>query len=292
MSDELSPAVVRRWVKTQLRVRRVAAGLEQKDAAVALKCAPSRISHLESARNLPDYTTLKSLFELYECPDDTAAFWAVVEKVKKAERSKNGRVALASEQDPSSFDVYADLEQGASEKHAANLIALDGLTQIGPYAERLLRFFDPNASDEEIIRRRDLRLSRQSALTREKNPLHLWSVIPEHVLDPKYGIGGPDVLGQQLEHLYDLSRLPNVDIQVLPALTGGHAAVHGPFAVLKFPIQDDLGLVYLDNVVEGIFYEEQRQIAQYDAIMNHLRAAALDQEESRVLFDKLRKEVT
>jgi transcriptional regulator with XRE-family HTH domain len=306
MSEVISPAVLKRWIRSELRRRREAAKKDQKDAAKRLECAPSRISHLESGRNLPDRATVETLFGFYGCPEAIEPFWS---RIKQAESGK--QVDIASDIDPGRFDLYAGLEEGATEKHGADLMALNGLVQVRGYSEPLLRFYDPDASDEEIERRLHLRHLRGSALTRQDNPLRLWLVISQHLLLDN--VGGPAVMRAQLEHLLELSDLPNVDIQVLSpendddedetlrnplrstlprlALLGGHRAVHGPFAILKFPIPEDPGLVYIDTAVKGIFFEELDEIQRYEKIMNNLRAAALSQAKSRRLIDKLRKDI-
>ncbi|WP_394622301.1 helix-turn-helix domain-containing protein (plasmid) [Lentzea sp. JNUCC 0626] len=306
MSEVISPAVLKRWIRSELRRRREAAKKDQKDAAKRLECAPSRISHLESGRNLPDRATVETLFGFYGCPEAIEPFWS---RVKQADSGK--QVDIASDIDPGRFDLYAGLEEGATEKHGADLMALNGLVQVRGYSEPLLRFYDPDASDEEIERRLHLRHLRGSALTRQDNPLRLWLVISQHLLLDN--VGGPAVMRDQLEHLLELSDLPNVDIQVLSpendddddetlrnplrsklprlALLGGHRAVHGPFAILKFPIPEDPGLVYIDTAVKGIFFEELDEIQRYEKIMNNLRAAALSQAKSRRLIDNLRKDI-
>jgi transcriptional regulator with XRE-family HTH domain len=309
MSVEQSPAIMRRWARSQLKKRREAAGLDQKDAAAALGSAPSRVSHLESGRNLPDLPSLKVLFTLYKCPEDIDSFWETIKKIKAAEKSSSkDRVTLASDNDPSDFDVFASLEEGASQKHSADLIVLNGLMQVDGYIQPLLRFYDPAATEEEIQKRCELRLLRQEALTRSVNPLALWSVFPEHLLMEKIGgVGGRKVMRRQLGRLLELSELPNVTLQVLShdaeedddqvradAQTddvGGHKAVHGPFHILKFAIPEDPGLVYIDTAPKGIFFEKQEEIDKYDDIMNHLRASAKSEAKSKALIEKHRKDL-
>jgi transcriptional regulator with XRE-family HTH domain len=302
MSLEQSPAIMRRWVRSQLKKRREAAGLDQKDAAAALGSAPSRVSHLESGRNLPDLPSLKVLFTVYKCPEDIDSFWDTIKKIKAAEKaSSKDRVQLASDNDPSDFDVFASLEEGAAQKHSADLIVLNGLMQVDGYIQPLLRFYDPAATEEEIQQRRDLRLLRQEALTRSANPLALWSVIPEHLLMEKIsGVGGPEVMRRQLDRLLELAELPNVTLQVLSRDpeeerdqrdVGGHQAVHGPFHILKFAIPEDPGLVYIDTAPKGIFFEKQEEIDRYEEIMNHLRASAKSEAKSKALVEKHRKDL-
>ncbi|WP_410570521.1 Scr1 family TA system antitoxin-like transcriptional regulator [Amycolatopsis sp. cmx-4-61] len=310
MPLEQSPAIMRRWVRSQLRSRREAVDLDQKDAATALGSAPSRVSHLESGRNLPDLPSLKVLFSLYKCPGDVDSFWDTIKKIKAAEKaSGKDRVQLASDKDPSDFDVFVTLEDGAAEKHSADLIVLNGLAQVAGYIEPLLRFYDPTATEDEIRQRCELRLQRQNSVTRTHQPLALLMFAPEHLLIERIGgVGGPEVMRRQLEHLLELMTLPHVDFRVLsheararqatasaeqPAAKqdGGHRAVHGPFEILKFGISEDPGCVYIDTAPKGIFYEKVAEITQYEGIIGRLDAVASPKAESRVLIERHRKDL-
>ncbi|MGH3926466.1 MAG: helix-turn-helix domain-containing protein, partial [Pseudonocardiaceae bacterium] len=55
-----------RWVLArELRRMREAAGLHTTDAALALRCVPPRITHLEGGRTVPRYPDLALLCTLY-----------------------------------------------------------------------------------------------------------------------------------------------------------------------------------------------------------------------------------
>jgi hypothetical protein len=69
-------------------------------------------------------------------------------------------------------------------------------------------------------------------LTRE-TPLQLSVVLDEALLLRRYGDAA--VMAEQLQHLQELSDLPNVTIQVLP-LDGPHPIATGSFRLLQFPL--------------------------------------------------------
>ncbi|MGW1144575.1 Scr1 family TA system antitoxin-like transcriptional regulator [Streptomyces sp. NPDC002454] len=73
------------------------------------------------------------------------------------------------------------------------------------------------------------RLDRQKILTRWPPPTVI-AVIEESVL--RRTIGEQQVQKQQMERLEELSRLRNVEIQVLPLDCEGHAGMEGPFVLL------------------------------------------------------------
>ncbi|MGH3935554.1 MAG: DUF5753 domain-containing protein [Pseudonocardiaceae bacterium] len=78
--------------------------------------------------------------------------------------------------------------------------------------------------------------------------------------------GSPQVMAAQIKHLIHVSQQPRIDLQVLPLDAGAHLAQQGSFQMLKFPAEmvGDPGVVYLELVVEGRYYEDPEQIARYD----------------------------
>src|SRR3954469_17310193 len=63
------PTMRRRQLGAQLRRLREAAGLRMEDAAAALDCARSRISHIETGRNAVRKPDLEVLLRLYGALD-------------------------------------------------------------------------------------------------------------------------------------------------------------------------------------------------------------------------------
>jgi len=73
----------------------------------------------------------------------------------------------------------------------------------------------PNTAEDEIDNLVEARLARQAILTRD-NPLAplLWALIDEGVLYRP--VAPAEVMYDQLTYLVDVSRRPNVTIQVVP----------------------------------------------------------------------------
>jgi Domain of unknown function (DUF5753) len=76
----------------------------------------------------------------------------------------------------------------------------------------------PNANGDVIDGDVANRLARQSVLTREEPPL-VWTLIDEGVLYRP--VASPPVMYDQLAHLSEMSRRPNVTIQVVPLRRAG-----------------------------------------------------------------------
>lgn len=94
-----------------------------------------------------------------------------------------------------------------------------------------------------------LRLRRQSVVTREESPAELWCVVEEQVL--RRPVGDPSVMAGQLDHLLELTKRPNINLQVIPHEVGVHPALTGAFFLLRF--DDDW----------RVAYEETRRFAYY-----------------------------
>jgi hypothetical protein len=61
--------------------------------------------------------------------------------------------------------------------------------------------------------------------------------------------------------------------------------------VLKFPIERDPGVVYLQDLIGNQFRDDVKDIAEYTALADHLLGCALPEKDSLALIKKVRKEV-
>jgi hypothetical protein len=164
-----------------------------------------------------------------------------------------------------------------------------GILQCRPYAEALFRGHEADLPDAEVQRRLDLRMRRQGALTRDESPLELVAVIDEAVLHRQ--IGGPVVLGQQLDHLLKAAEQPNITIRVLPYGVGVHPALHGSFTILEFPIERDPGVVYVEDRIGGRYRDDTEEIDEYAAVADRLLELALPESDSASMIREIREEL-
>ncbi|GAB3986962.1 hypothetical protein GCM10029978_103780 [Actinoallomurus acanthiterrae] len=95
----------------------------------------------------------------------------------------------------------------------------------------------------------------------------------------------------QLEHLCELSRLPNVKIQVLPYAAGAHPALTGDFVLLVFRASDDLGMVYLGAATTGLVLQREHEVRRYSRTYGTLQAMALSPAESAALIASAAKDL-
>jgi transcriptional regulator with XRE-family HTH domain len=282
-----TPTVVKRYIALELRRLREAADLGQKDAGKVIDTSQTRIAHFESMRNLPKLHDLEKLLERYGAPELTPGIQELIIQLREAQGPTFELDTTA--QLPPGFDLYIGLEQGASRVVSHDAMTAHGMLQCRPYAEALLRAHDASLPDSEVEQRVDLRMRRRAALDRSEPLLELVTVLDESVL--RRQIGGSHVLAAELDYLAECSRLPNVSLRVLPFATGVHKALDGAFVVLRFPIERDPGVVYLQDRIGNQFRDDVKDIAEYTAVADHLLELALSERDSLALIKEVRKEV-
>lgn len=268
----ISPTVRRRILAAELRKLREAAGLSITDAAELMDCAHSKISRIESCHQrakTPDVLALCSIYRASSSDQER-----LVQLAKDA--GKKGWWQSFGDALPEWFETYVGLEAEAVDVRTYEVEIMPGLLQTEAYARATTQATVLKASPGAIDRRVELRLKRQQRLTGE-TPMELWAVMGEAAI--RRPVGSKEILRDQLEHVLDVSDLPNVTIQVMPLEAGGHPAM-GPFVILGFPERSHPDVVYLESQVGGHYLEEEEQVGEYVRVMEHLRAHALDPADS------------
>jgi transcriptional regulator with XRE-family HTH domain len=157
-----------------------------------------------------------------------------------------------------------------------------GLLQTEAYARALLagRIGGSGADVDDLVA---ARLERQAALTREEKPADYLAVIDEWAL--RRPVGGPKVMAEQVNHLIEAARRPNVVIQVIPASTGVHDGLAGAgFAIAEF--EDGPPLGYQETALQGQVIEDQKAVAALIATWDKLRSEALPRAASLAVLEE------
>lgn len=165
-------------------------------------------------------------------------------------------------------------------------ILVPGLLQTREYAEVLIRNDSDNRTPEIQIRRWvDLRVERQQVL-RKENPAWLAVVIEELVLQRP--VGSEEVFQNQLRHLIELSKLDNIEIQVMPTANGPHAAHHGTFNLYEMP-EPYPDVAHVETVGGSLFIEEPT-VSHIRKVWEDLVESALPPKESIALVKRYLEE--
>lgn len=279
------PTVLRIALGAQLRQLREASGITRETAAEAVRASDAKISRLELGRVGIKQRDLLDLLTLYGVTDEQKrqAFLAVSRQTKMP-----GWWHQYGDLLPSWFEMYLGLEQAASVIRTYQIQYIPGLLQTEDYARAVTLLGHLNGSPEEIDRRVNLRMTRQKLLTQPDAP-NLWTVIDEAALRRR--LDSRTVMQAQVQHLMELTELPNITLQVVPFSAGGHAAAGGPFTILRFAEPDVPDIVYLEQLSSALYLDKRQDVENYQAVMDRLAVQPETPAGTRKLLRRIKKDV-
>jgi transcriptional regulator with XRE-family HTH domain len=274
-----NPTLRGRRLAVELLRHREASGLSREEAARQLEWSTSTIFRIETGRSRPQPGNVRALLDLYG--------------VTGTER--DGLIKLAREARqpgwwhsfrdvlPNPYEVYIGLEAGAASIRNFEPVVIPGLLQTPDYAREVFRS-GPSELDRDAVERRvEVRLGRQTILSRDDRP-RLWAVIDEAAV--RRAVGGAAVMRDQLRHLVDSATHGKTTIQVVPFVAGAHAGTSGPFVILDFPEPTDPAVVYVETLAGDIYLEERADVSRYTLAFDRLLAAALHPDDSVRLIEQ------
>lgn len=281
-SSSSAPTVLRMILGRRLQERRLGAGASLEDAAKALRVTTLTIRRLEKAEVALKPLYAEKLLETFGADrQEIDEFVDLAEQANKPGWWHSYRDAV-----PSWFTAYVSLEAGAQTLRTYEPQYVTGLLQTPDYAHAVLRGGLPNGSEEELARRVELRLRRQSLLDREDAPT-LWVVMEEAVLHRV--VGGPHVMREQLERLLDVSELAHVSIDIVPFTAGAHVGACAPFTYFRFGEPELPDIVYSEILCASVYLDQRTDVVSH--LEAHSRMALLtSSEDSRALLNRMRKE--
>lgn len=286
MSDARSgtsaPTVLRMILGRRLQEMRLGAGASLEDAAKALRVTPLTIRRLEKAEVALKPLYVEKLLETFGADrQEVDEFVDLADQANKPGWWHSYRDAV-----PSWFTAYVSLEAGAKTLRTYEPQYVTGLLQTPEYAHAVLRGGIPHGSEEELARRVELRLRRQSLLEREDAPT-LWVVMEEAVLHRV--VGGPEVMRGQLERLLEVCELPHVSLDIVPFTAGAHVGACAPFTYFRFEEPELPDVVYSELLSASVYLDQRADVVSH--LEAHTRMALLtSSEDSRALLNRMRKE--
>jgi transcriptional regulator with XRE-family HTH domain len=275
-----SPTVSRRELGALLRDLRTAKGMTVEQVAEHLLCKPAKVKRMEGSFRAGTIRDVRDLCDLYAVTETTQRdhLMELAHEVKQQGWWQPYDLPYAE---------YIGLETDATSSMNFNSSVVPGILQTPAYARELHYKAVPRLSPELIEQRLETRLIRQRRLS-ETNPLRVWSILDEAVLHRV--IGGPSAMRIQLEHLMELTRLPNIAIQVVPFQAGAHPALESIFTILEFAANID-NVVYVEGLIGRYLFDQPEDVKHYRTIFNTLSEMALSQEDSIELIANVSKQI-
>ena len=257
MSDGMNDPV--RYFGRQVRKERLAAGWTLAEFGQRTGYDPAHLSRIESGKR----PATEVLAQLCDQVFPHRAGWF-------SEFYEESRTWIAT---PPWFRNYVSHEQRALTLRNWFPSLLDGLLQTEDYAREILAV-SPGVTGDEVNARLAARMKRQVILTRDDPPA-AWFLTDEAALHRR--VGSSEVMTAQMAHLVAVARLPNITIQVVPAIA--HAGLLGGFSLTE-------RAAYVETAVAGQVFEDAETIARLLTRFDTLRNEALRASESLAFIER------
>ncbi|MCP3785336.1 helix-turn-helix domain-containing protein [Micromonospora sp. A3M-1-15] len=290
MAEDMGSTVPRRQLGRALRELRTQARMTLDGAAEALQCSRQKTWRIETGLCAVRGLDVRAMCELYGAtPELTAALTGLARETKA-----KGWWHTYGDTIPDWFELYVGLEAAAGRLREHDDALIPGLLQTPGYAAGVYQHRSGMTCDE-WERLVEVRLRRQALLRRRlPPPPRLDVMLSEAVL--LRVVGGPAAMAEQLRHLAEVGRLPQVSIRVVPLAAGLHfGAVAGSFVILDFPlgsrVEPEPSVVYSESLTGALYLDRKEELAAYERIWASLDSLALDEGQSRQLIVKISEEV-
>jgi transcriptional regulator with XRE-family HTH domain len=178
---------------------------------------------------------------------------------------------------PAGFRDWPEYEDKAARLSDWTPSILTGLVQTPGYAQGLLETAI-GATDEVVRVRLTSRMQRQRRVLGRDDPPLSFFVIDE--LSLYRCVGSPEVMAAQLGHLAEVAALPNVTMQVLPA-------VAHPANVSGFVVTDTAALC--EHMRGSFVYTEPETVTALERTFDTLRSECRKASESMALIKEMRE---
>lgn len=289
--SENGSTLPRRQLGRYLRNGREECGLTLQQVGTLIRRSASTVQRIEKGMvaNLRE-EDLDALCRIYEFSDEqTAAMKALA-----AQGNELSWWCEFGDVIPENFDFYVGLEASAERLITYESELVPGLLQTPAYSSALMHAAFPDDTAEEHSRRVQVRMRRQTRITRKHEPASLSVILRESAI--RGIVGGARVMAAQLKHLVDMGSRANVEIRILPLAAGfplGEAVQ--PFVVLEFGV-DRVGrpieppVVYVEGLIGDLYLEKPSVVRRYHQAYESLRRNTLDPVASRALLRQVAKE--
>jgi hypothetical protein len=185
------------------------------------------------------------------------------------------------------FQDYLGLEESASRIQTCEQQFFPGLMQTEDYARAIATHGWSDLSSHSADLQVSVRMRRQALLARPDAP-KLWAVIDESVLHRP--IGGRRVMLAQLDHVLELTKRPNITLQVVPYQLSGYVA-EGSFTMLRFDEPELPNVVYIEHLSGALYLDKRSDTELYARVFDQLTVNAKVPDQTRQLLAKAHAEI-
>ncbi len=274
MAETGSPTLRRRELGVLLRKLRTDRGWTVDYVARHLVCSPSKISRMETGQRGASGRDMRDLCDLYGVGNE--------QRRHMTELASEGKQRAWWQPLGLPYSTYVGLEAEASCVRDYGLSYIPGLLQTADYARAIVKAAVPSWIPQIVEQRVNGRLIRQQILTRPEHPPRFQAVVDESVLHRV--VGNSEVMHAQLARLLEVSRLPNVDLRVIPFEAGALPAGNNKFIILTFAQPAVPDVVFIEGLTGDLYLEDAQDVQIYNATFQALSELAASAERTRAII--------
>jgi transcriptional regulator with XRE-family HTH domain len=285
-SDDLSPVVQRRRLRTELRKARQDARQTQDQVALAMDWSLSKVIRIEAGQVGISTNDLKALLRHYEIVDPARS-----EELIALARASRERAWWSMYRDvaPLGLLQLIGYESAVAIRRNFEPLVVPGLLQTEEYARAAITGMDDRIPAPRVDTLVEIRMRRQELLDRADPPL-LFFILDEAVVRRQAGNKG--IMRRQVRHLIETAERSNVVIEVVPFGAGVHPGLRGSFALLEFPDAGDDDVLYMENPRGDVISRDiPEEVLAYREIFEDLRKISLGPKDSTAFLEQVADEM-
>lgn len=283
MADYTDPTPKGSRLGAALEAARTAKGLGVRELGREIKMDATKISRIEHGKQLPSEADVVRIL---------THLGVVGEEADRIVKLRDGAglpqwTAITLPEQREHLAALLDFESKASTIITVSPLLIPGLLQVGSYVRAIMT--GGSVPEHEIASRIATRLGRQNTITRKREPAKLVAFVGEAALRAK--IGGDDVMREQLEHLLDEARRPNITLQAIPIASDWSPALEGAFNLIEPRDDADpaMTVVQQENRVSGVFMHGKGDVAAYRDAVEGTRQVAMSAQDTVTLIADIHK---
>ncbi|GAA2250172.1 helix-turn-helix transcriptional regulator [Streptomyces amakusaensis] len=271
---ELNPdASLQAALGARLRREREQRDWKQRELGERMGYSPTQVSHVETALKVATLPFCRAV--------DVVLGLAGTEESFEREWLGMKYGALLE-----GFPGFVGYESRAVEIRLYEVGVIPGLLQTPEYAAVLADAYVGRGAitEGQAKERTDVTAKRQAALARTPTPL-IFVVLDEGCI--RRSVGGPAVMGAQLDRLLEFAEQPNAMLQIAPFSMGERRPFDLPLYVLTLP---DRSIVsYAESAHRGHLERDNRFVGPILSAYYQLQKHALPQADSVAMINEVRK---
>ncbi|HEU5472054.1 MAG TPA: helix-turn-helix transcriptional regulator [Actinophytocola sp.] len=264
----------------ELRSLREQRGMSCAEVAKLLGVSASKISRIETGNSGMQVDDVAALLGFYRVP--TVRRQELLDMLRRSNQKGWWQRQSGI---PQLWRALIELESKAVGIINYEPLVIPGLLQTSEYSAAMIQGVEPAMAGAELDNLVATRMARQTLLTRAAAPRFL-AVLCEVAL--RLPVGAPGVMRRQLQHLVSVAERPNVELRVVPASTGAHAGLRGPFVILDFV--DEASVAFIENHDTGVFIDEGADLERYRLALRNILGVALPPDASAGLVGTIAAE--